>query len=539
MNLASKLAFRLSVNPITASLRSRFTRHGPGFSLGPLRVFACVLLYGLALASTGVAQDKKIFINDRWPIRGPNGPVLSPPHVEPTSECSKSVYVDSFVPHATITTFLNGTIVIGGPSPTEFGFADVTLTQSLHTGDHITATQTVNGVTSAQSSPPMIVGNMPSTLPPPTIDPKIYACGRVVPVHNLASGVTVDVRDVTASASIGNGATPNLWGSDWDPVGTSPLIAGHMITATQSSCTGATSLNAVAMPVQPEPAPVKAPGLDPPIVKNDAVTAHGLYTGSLLQVFQPSPIGSGFSTGDTNFIHVAPPIAASPGVTAEQDLCHHSPRTPPQTPTSQIPSPTLVGPICPNQPMAIVRNTTIDATLVLLRNGAVVGYGGAAPGDVPLDIAPPTFFTQNDNVQVVEYIATNVVMSNTVVVGCTSVVTYHDDPQRTGWNAVENTLTPSNVTPTTFGLITNVGLDDQVDTQPLIVTNQMIEGQGVHTVVYVATEGNTVYAVDSWSGAILQKTNLGPPVPTPLSCGNNGPDVGINGTPTIADRRCT
>jgi hypothetical protein len=112
-------------------------------------------------------------------------------------------------------------------------------------------------------------------------------------------------------------------------------------------------------------------------------------------------------------------------------------------------------------------------------------------------------------------------------------ITYHNDPQRTGWNHTESILTPANVTPTTFGLLATVDLDDQVDTQPLVVADQVIEGEGAHTVVYVTTERNSVYAIDSLSGAILKKKNLGTPVPIPLGCRNNGLNVGINGTPTI------
>ena len=55
----------------------------------------------------------------------------------------------------------------------------------------------------------------------------------------------------------------------------------------------------------------------------------------------------------------------------------------------------------------------------------------------------------------------------------------------------------------------------------------------VHDVVYVAAESNTVYAIDASSGAILLSRNLGAPVPTPLGCINNGPNVGITGTPVI------
>jgi hypothetical protein len=500
-----------------------------------LQAIGLVFTLGMVFSIVASAQDQKVFINDHWPIRGERGPTLSPPHIEPTNECSKTVYVDSFIPHATITVFL-GSSVIGGPFPTEFGFADVPLTQVLHVGDSVTATQKVNGVTSNHSAP-MIVGKMPGTLPTPNIDPKIFACGRIVPVHNLVPGVNVEVRDLTAATNIGNGATPNLWGSNWDPVVTSALVKGHKITAKQAACTGVSSADAPPAVVLPEPSPFTPPSLDAPIIGNDAITAHGLFTGSSLEAFQTGAIGSGLSTAESNWMHVSPPIKPSPDVTAEQTLCHHSPKSPPATPTNNIPAPTLVGPICPRQAAAFVRDTTINATLVLLQNNVVVGYGGAAPGDVPLDIAPPAEFTQGATVQVVEYIGTNVVLSNTVIVGCTSVVTYHNDNQRTGWNEAENTLTTTNVTPATFGWIATVPLDDRIDTQPLVVTNQSIEDQGVHTVVYVGTESNTLYAIDSWSGAVLKTRSLGSPVPKPLGCDDNAPNVGINSTPTIDLRR--
>lgn len=510
-------------------LRSRDGWCGPGVRRA-LYFLLCISIPALAVPVSAQVQ-----INDRWPIRGPKGVNLSPPHVEGTNECSQSVYVDSFIPHAIIRVFRSGTL-IGGPFATQFGFADVPLTQVLNVGDSITATQQVNGVTSAQSAP-MIVGKMPSTLPTPTVDSKINECGRVVPVHNLVPGVKVEVTDLTSSTAIGHGATPNLWGSDWDPVGTSPLAKGHQISATQSACTGVKSGPAPAVTVPPEPAPVKAPTLDTPIVGNDAITAHGLYTGSVLQAFQPGVIGSGEATAETNWMGVSPPIKASPGVTAEQTLCHHSPKSPPVTPTTHIPVPVLVGPICPGQAAAFVRDSTINSTLVLLINNAIAGYGGAAPGDAPLDVAPPNVFKQGNTVQVVEYIGSNVVFSNKVVVGCTNVVTYHNDNERTGWNKSENTLTTANVRPLTFGLIASVPMDDRIDTQPLVVTNQLIPGQGVHSVVYVETESNTVYAVDSWSGAILKTVSLGPPVPRPLGCMDSGPNVGINSTPTIDLKR--
>jgi hypothetical protein len=509
---------------------------GASFHARGPRYWTRVLSGAVLLLWAVGAQADDVYINKKFPIRGGNGPTLSPPYVEPTNECAAHVYVDSFVPHATVKVFLNGSTLIGGPIAPEFGFAAINLSHPLHTGDKVTATQTVNGVTSAPSTP-MVVGSMPSSLPAPTVDPKIYACGRVVPVHGLVSGVAVEVQDETAVTTIGNGFTPNDWGSDWDPVGTSALTFNHEIKAKQSACTGIQSGFSPSVPEQPEPSPLTAPTLDPPIVNNDAITAHGLFTGALVEAFDTlsaPPLGSGYATAESNWMHIAPPVKPLPHeIWAQQTLCHRSPKSKPTPPTETIPEPLLLGPICPRQSAAFVRNSTINATLVLLKNGMVVGYGGAAPGDVPIDIAPPASFGQADTVQVAEYIHTSVVFSNQVIVGCTDVVTYHNDAQRTGWNSKENTLTTTNVNPKSFGHIVTVPLDDQVDTQPLVVSNQTIEGAGTQSVVYVTTESNTLYAINTWTGDILKQRTLGTPVPTPLGCGNNGPNVGINGTHTI------
>jgi outer membrane protein assembly factor BamB len=111
-----------------------------------------------------------------------------------------------------------------------------------------------------------------------------------------------------------------------------------------------------------------------------------------------------------------------------------------------------------------------------------------------------------------------------------NVTTYHNDNLRTGWNSNETTLTQNSFS--SFGLLQTVSLDDQVDAQPLVVSGLTINGNQ-HNVVYVATEGNSVYAIDAQTGQVLLQTNLGAPVPYPLGCGNNGPNVGINSTPVI------
>jgi len=118
-----------------------------------------------------------------------------------------------------------------------------------------------------------------------------------------------------------------------------------------------------------------------------------------------------------------------------------------------------------------------------------------------------------------------------------AITTFHYDNYRTGWNSKETALTPAKVSSGQFGLMYTTTLDDQVDAQPLVMPSVMIttgpSKGSVHKVVYVATENNTVYAIGQNTGIVLVKRNLGTPVPTPLGCHNNGPNVGINSTPVI------
>src|SRR2546423_1162793 len=88
-----------------------------------------------------------------------------------------------------------------------------------------------------------------------------------------------------------------------------------------------------------------------------------------------------------------------------------------------------------------------------------------------------------------------------------NVTTYHYDNLRTGWNPGETTLTQGSFS-SAFGLLQSVPLDDQVDAQPLLVNGLTINGSQ-HNVVYVATESNSVYAIDAQSGQVLLQVNLG------------------------------
>jgi hypothetical protein len=117
----------------------------------------------------------------------------------------------------------------------------------------------------------------------------------------------------------------------------------------------------------------------------------------------------------------------------------------------------------------------------------------------------------------------------------TAITTHHYDNYRSGWNQNETTLTPANVNSNSFGLLKSVALDAQVDGQPLVVPGVLITAgkfQGTHDVVYVATEGNTIYAIDAESGTVLLNPNFGTPVQPPAICGTST-SLGIHSTPVI------
>jgi hypothetical protein len=118
----------------------------------------------------------------------------------------------------------------------------------------------------------------------------------------------------------------------------------------------------------------------------------------------------------------------------------------------------------------------------------------------------------------------------------TDVMTYHNDVARTGQNLNESILTPAIFSVTTFGKIGFFPVDGKVDAQPLYLSSVSIPGGGVHDVLYVATEHNTVYAMDAVTGAVLWRTSLvgaGETTSDTRSCSQVVPEIGITSTPVI------
>ena len=116
------------------------------------------------------------------------------------------------------------------------------------------------------------------------------------------------------------------------------------------------------------------------------------------------------------------------------------------------------------------------------------------------------------------------------------VLTWHNDVARTGQNLSEAILTPALVNSTNFGLIANVVVDGKVDAQPLYASAITLPGQGTHNILYIATEHDSMYAVNADSGTIYwQKSLLGAGETTSddRNCGQVTPEIGITSTPVI------
>src|SRR5579863_5098908 len=92
----------------------------------------------------------------------------------------------------------------------------------------------------------------------------------------------------------------------------------------------------------------------------------------------------------------------------------------------------------------------------------------------------------------------------------TNVLTYHNDVARTGQNLAETILTPSNVNSSSFGKLFQVAMDGVVDAQPLYVAKVAIPNQGTHNLLIVATENDSLYALDADTGAMIWKISLLP-----------------------------
>ncbi len=132
-----------------------------------------------------------------------------------------------------------------------------------------------------------------------------------------------------------------------------------------------------------------------------------------------------------------------------------------------------------------------------------------------------------------------------------NVLTNHNDTTSSGVNSDEVALTPTDVTSASFGKLYATDLDGQVYAQPLVDTGVTIGGSVVDA-VFVATENDSLYAINSATGQILWQrsfltlsdsngilnntlgaSSISTVSPDDVGSTNISPSIGITSTPVI------
>ncbi len=175
------------------------------------------------------------------------------------------------------------------------------------------------------------------------------------------------------------------------------------------------------------------------------------------------------------------------------------------------------------------KNVTSSATWSSSNTAvATINSSGLATGVT----SGTTIITATDNSETATTTAT---VTASAPAGVANITTWHVDSNRSGLNANEQTLTPANVVPATFGKLFSCLVDGYVYGSPLILSNQTIGG-ATHNVLYVATEHDSVYAFDAdtcGGGTPLWKVSLLNSGETPITDGPIQPYEGVTSTPVI------
>lgn len=305
---------------------------------------------------------------------------LSPLTVSsPLYECATAVSVQGFVPGAKIDIYAdNATHIGGGVSDAPWG-QSFSVNPPLVAGQLITATQTVDGVTSPPSKPVKVVSffeTHPEGLPKPKIRPiPLYNCGGAIGVGNLAQGGLLEVFADGNLVGDVNGCGAGQW------LFVNPqFVKDQKVHATEKLCQK-TSPKSDMETVLETPVSLPKPSVREVYEGGKYCTVDNITNGAMVEVYNGNQkIAGHYCSGGSQIFRLDPQPSAGDQLTSIQKLCNiiSDPSDPTTVkPCVELPAPT-VSPICAGDDFIIVSGTAPDARIRIYADGTPIGDGGGA-----------------------------------------------------------------------------------------------------------------------------------------------------------------
>jgi hypothetical protein len=389
-------------------------------------------------------------------------------------------------------------------------------------------------------SPGVIVGAA-TPVPSPTVVPPLCAGSTAVQLTGLLPGSQVRISQ--DGADLGTGEAPDSSFAFEVP----PLTGGDVVTARQELC-GIWSAASNKVKVNPKPASLPKPVVPGPLYECAAVVrVTNIHPGSVVTIYSTllaGPISPGtLVDGTQSDIQVAPQLIKADKVYAQEVGCGLTVKSAAKTVQAVVKPgpPQVLPPVEDCMRSVTVGNVLPGARVDVYVNGSwrSTATAGGATVEVPILFGP---LHVGDEVsarqRICQYITALGKPTKVVSHLPYYYLTQHFDIARTGWNPYETILTPANV-PNLKQLFAHA-VDGTVYAQPLYAHHVLLPGKGAHTVVYAATENDTVYAFDADTNQpALWQRSLVPAGESPVAdtdiegCDNIAPKIGITSTPGI------
>jgi outer membrane protein assembly factor BamB len=319
--------------------------------------------------------------------------VLSAPILDqPIYECTETVFVRGFVPNADIQVFVAGNPAPIGQGKSPMPSLSIKTSITFAVGQVLTATQTVNGQTSAPSEAVTVrsvKADYPNGLPKPRVDPPpLYRCGKATGARDVLPGSRLEFQSEPALAGGGFGpaatiATVNGSGpAQWATV--NPAFGlGDRVRVQYEICADKSPLSNPEI-VQQEPSTIPPPTVDQGYEGQEIIVVRNTVHGALLDVFAnviSNRIGGSATPGGAGGqqVRVSPPVNAGDTLFAVQALCSKSPPGPGVVvkPCSELPAPRIAPP-SPGDTQVQVTESVPGAEIQIYANGQKIGDGGGS-----------------------------------------------------------------------------------------------------------------------------------------------------------------